>query len=225
MAPRERCGKGILGFDTATSDAAVAVAIDGEARERAPRRAPSPAAAPATVRSCWPRSKPPSPRPAAGSGSRASRSGSARARSPGCEWGSRPPGRSARPAGSRSRGSGRSRHWHGGSPSETDDRSALALIDARRGELFAALFDRSGDALREPFVIGPEALADRLSRATGPSRWRRGTARYAFVSNSSPRAWRCSPTRTRPTGSRPGTSARWPPVPSRGCRRTSNRLT
>jgi tRNA threonylcarbamoyladenosine biosynthesis protein TsaB len=42
---------------------------------------------------------------------------------------------------------------------------ALPLIDARRGEVFAALYDR-GEAVWEPFVARPEELAERL-RALG----------------------------------------------------------
>ena len=42
--------------------------------------------------------------------------------------------------------------------------SRLALIDARRGEVFGALFDEGGDVLWEPFVATPETLADRIAR-------------------------------------------------------------
>jgi tRNA threonylcarbamoyladenosine biosynthesis protein TsaB len=42
----------------------------------------------------------------------------------------------------------------------------LPLIDARRGELFAALYGSAG-AVWEPFVAGPEAVAER-ARAVGP---------------------------------------------------------
>jgi tRNA threonylcarbamoyladenosine biosynthesis protein TsaB len=42
----------------------------------------------------------------------------------------------------------------------------LPLIDARRGELFAALYDRDG-AVWEPFVAAPEAVAQR-AREAGP---------------------------------------------------------
>lgn len=45
-----------------------------------------------------------------------------------------------------------------------DDRSrpTLATIDARRGEVFAALYDGDGTAVWEPFVAAPEALAARV---------------------------------------------------------------
>jgi tRNA threonylcarbamoyladenosine biosynthesis protein TsaB len=43
-------------------------------------------------------------------------------------------------------------------------RPRLALIDARRGELFAALHDQAGERW-PPFVVGPEALAERVGKA------------------------------------------------------------
>jgi tRNA threonylcarbamoyladenosine biosynthesis protein TsaB len=41
----------------------------------------------------------------------------------------------------------------------------LALIDARRGELFAALFDGAGAPLWPPFVAAPEQVAARVREA------------------------------------------------------------
>jgi tRNA threonylcarbamoyladenosine biosynthesis protein TsaB len=41
----------------------------------------------------------------------------------------------------------------------------LPLIDARRGELFAALFDADGGELWAPFVAAPEAVAERVREA------------------------------------------------------------
>jgi tRNA threonylcarbamoyladenosine biosynthesis protein TsaB len=41
--------------------------------------------------------------------------------------------------------------------------SRLAVLDARRGEVFAALYSAEGERLWEPFVAGPEALAERLA--------------------------------------------------------------
>jgi tRNA threonylcarbamoyladenosine biosynthesis protein TsaB len=41
-------------------------------------------------------------------------------------------------------------------------RMALPVLDARRGEAFAALFAADGTELWEPFVAPPEALADRV---------------------------------------------------------------
>jgi tRNA threonylcarbamoyladenosine biosynthesis protein TsaB len=42
---------------------------------------------------------------------------------------------------------------------------ALPVIDARRGELFAALFDAAGGELWPPFVAAPEALVERVREA------------------------------------------------------------
>lgn len=44
------------------------------------------------------------------------------------------------------------------------DRPRLPLIDARRGELFAALIDPDGERW-PPFVTAPEALAERVGKA------------------------------------------------------------
>jgi tRNA threonylcarbamoyladenosine biosynthesis protein TsaB len=43
------------------------------------------------------------------------------------------------------------------------DRPRLALIDARRGELFAGLYDADGEPTWEPFVAGPDELAERVA--------------------------------------------------------------
>jgi len=45
---------------------------------------------------------------------------------------------------------------------------SLAVLDARRGEVFAALYSPTGEQLWEPFVAVPEALADRLAELPGP---------------------------------------------------------
>lgn len=42
------------------------------------------------------------------------------------------------------------------------ERPRLAAIDARRGEAFAALYGADGTTIWEPFVAAPEALAERL---------------------------------------------------------------
>jgi tRNA threonylcarbamoyladenosine biosynthesis protein TsaB len=44
------------------------------------------------------------------------------------------------------------------------DRARLPLIDARRGELFAALYDADGERWA-PFVAAPDALAERVAKA------------------------------------------------------------
>ena len=61
-----------------------------------------------------------------------------------------------------------------------------------------------------PFVAGARGARPSALAAAGRRRWRRATARYDFGSSSRPRAWRSSPTRTRRTGWRRGTFARWP---------------
>jgi tRNA threonylcarbamoyl adenosine modification protein YeaZ len=54
------------------------------------------------------------------------------------------------------------------------DGGALAVLDARRDEVFAALYGKRGERLWEPAVLAPEALAERLAelgetvRAAGP---------------------------------------------------------
>jgi tRNA threonylcarbamoyladenosine biosynthesis protein TsaB len=45
---------------------------------------------------------------------------------------------------------------------------ALPVIDARRGEAFAALFDELGEELWAPFVAPPDDLADRLRELDQP---------------------------------------------------------
>jgi tRNA threonylcarbamoyladenosine biosynthesis protein TsaB len=44
----------------------------------------------------------------------------------------------------------------------------LAVIDARRGEAFAALYTASGEPLWEPFVAAPEDLGERLATLSAP---------------------------------------------------------
>ena len=46
-----------------------------------------------------------------------------------------------------------------------DDRPRLPLIDARRGELFAALYGPGGEERWAPFVAAPDALAERVAKA------------------------------------------------------------
>ena len=55
----------------------------------------------------------------------------------------------------------------------------LPLIDARRGELFGALYE--GDArLWPPFAAPPEELVERAAGGRLHARWRPETARYDF---------------------------------------------
>ncbi len=44
----------------------------------------------------------------------------------------------------------------------------LAVLDARRDEVFAALYSRQGERLWEPLVASPRALAERLSALPAP---------------------------------------------------------
>lgn len=45
---------------------------------------------------------------------------------------------------------------------------SLAVLDARRGEVFAALYAASGERLWEPFVVAPEDLAERVAGLPAP---------------------------------------------------------
>jgi len=46
--------------------------------------------------------------------------------------------------------------------------AALAVLDARRGEVFAALYGSGGERLWEPFVASPEDLGERLATLAAP---------------------------------------------------------
>jgi len=46
---------------------------------------------------------------------------------------------------------------------EPEDRPALAVLDARRGEVYAALYGPGGEEVRGPFVDSPRALAEWVS--------------------------------------------------------------
>ncbi len=160
-APQGRRGGGILGFDTATADAAVAVAVDGEAVSES-LVGPTPGGRPShtTVLLAEIESV------VAEAGGWGRIESLAVGIGPGSFTGLRVGIASARALGQARRlpvtGIGSLAALAQGIVEREGDRSALALIDARRGELFAALFDRSGDVLLEPFVTSPEALADRL---------------------------------------------------------------
>jgi tRNA threonylcarbamoyladenosine biosynthesis protein TsaB len=156
----------ILGFDTATADTSVAVAVDGElVAER--RDGPGPGERPSHARvlldeveACvaeaggWDRID----RIAVGTGPgtfTGLRVGIATARALG-----QARGLPVAPVGSLealARGIGE------GMPG----RPRLALIDARRGEMFAALYDASGNELLPPQAVSPEALAEQLASVPG----------------------------------------------------------
>jgi tRNA threonylcarbamoyladenosine biosynthesis protein TsaB len=55
-----------------------------------------------------------------------------------------------------------------GAASGAGERPLLAALDARRGELFAALYDAGGEEIWEPFVVAPGELAERLARLSDP---------------------------------------------------------
>jgi tRNA threonylcarbamoyladenosine biosynthesis protein TsaB len=60
-----------------------------------------------------------------------------------------------------------------------DADARLALIDARRGELFAALHDGAGRELLEPFVAPPEEVVERVGeRAANPLAAGDGSLRF-----------------------------------------------
>ena len=48
------------------------------------------------------------------------------------------------------------------------ERNRLAVLDARRGEVFAALYSPAGERLWEPLVAAPTALADRIAELPAP---------------------------------------------------------
>jgi tRNA threonylcarbamoyladenosine biosynthesis protein TsaB len=48
------------------------------------------------------------------------------------------------------------------------ERERLALIDARRKQVFGALYDASGAVIWEPFVATPEELGSRLAERPSP---------------------------------------------------------
>jgi tRNA threonylcarbamoyladenosine biosynthesis protein TsaB len=48
------------------------------------------------------------------------------------------------------------------------ERDGLAVLDARRGEVFAALYSGEGKRTWHPFVAAPNELAERLARLSSP---------------------------------------------------------
>jgi tRNA threonylcarbamoyladenosine biosynthesis protein TsaB len=47
---------------------------------------------------------------------------------------------------------------------DLDDRDALPVLDARRGQIFTAIYRPDGNEVWEPFVADPESLGDRVGR-------------------------------------------------------------
>jgi tRNA threonylcarbamoyladenosine biosynthesis protein TsaB len=62
---------------------------------------------------------------------------------------------------------------------ETGDGEALAVLDARRGEVFAALYAPDGERLWEPLVLTPEELCERVGELPGPP-WAAGAGAVRF---------------------------------------------
>jgi tRNA threonylcarbamoyladenosine biosynthesis protein TsaB len=53
---------------------------------------------------------------------------------------------------------------------DREARPGLALIDARRGEAFAGLYDAGDEPVWDPFVAGPDELGERLAALPNPPR-------------------------------------------------------
>ena len=100
----------------------------------------------------------------------------ARARSPACGSGSPPRARIAHAR--RICRCTRSRRWPRWPPGSTRRAAGSPLIDARRGEVFAALYDGER-AVGRRSSASPEAVAERV-RAGRQALWRRATGRYDF---------------------------------------------
>lgn len=54
-----------------------------------------------------------------------------------------------------------------GAAPQARSRQVLAVLDARRGEVFAALFDPAGNQVWEPLVAAPAGLVERVSQLPG----------------------------------------------------------
>jgi len=152
----------VVGFDTATADTAVCAMRDGKVlHEQLLGLAPE--AARATRPRCWSRSSGQRRRPGLGRGR------SAR----GWTWPRllrRHPHRHRHRARVGSQhGPASDRHLHAGCTRPAlgefadPEHSRLAVLDARRGEVFAALYSPAGERLWEPLVTAPAELAERVA--------------------------------------------------------------
>ncbi len=196
-----------LALDTATPDTAVAV-CDGLPRLLSERRVGPGAGRPAQPRAGAARAR--SPRSVDEDGGwerveRDRRRRRARARSPGSGSASRPRGRWRRRAACRSPAVADDRRARGRDPGRAPARAAARRASTRA----AARSSRRccGPARRSPtppVVLAPDAAGRGAFRPPG-GRWRRATGRYDSATSWRPLESRSSPTRTRPTGSRPVT--------------------
>jgi tRNA threonylcarbamoyladenosine biosynthesis protein TsaB len=68
-----------------------------------------------------------------------------------------------------------------GAPSSpgAEGRQRLAVLDARRGEVFAALYGDDGERLWEPLVCKPEQLGERVAALPAPP-WAAGSGALRF---------------------------------------------
>lgn len=53
-------------------------------------------------------------------------------------------------------------------PSERDGKDVLTVLDAKRGEVYAALFDRDGLPVRQPTALTPDALVSFVGDRSSP---------------------------------------------------------
>jgi len=58
----------------------------------------------------------------------------------------------------------------GGALAESGEGESLAVLDARRGEVFAALYAADGERLWEPLVLAPGELCERVGDLPAPPR-------------------------------------------------------
>ena len=101
------------------------------------------------------------------------------------------------------------------------DEAGLAVIDAKRDEVFAALYEGE-DEVWEASVGPPGDLADRV-RGAAHRHLRSVTAQYAFVASSKPPGPRSRPMKMGRTGCERGTSASSPRVLKPGRSQRSSR--
>jgi tRNA threonylcarbamoyladenosine biosynthesis protein TsaB len=156
----------ILGFDTATADTAVAVTADGEALAESSRGAEPGSGRPVHATALLVEIE--RAVDAAGGWTRIDRI--AVGLGPGSFTGLRVGLAAARSLATARRlpvvGGGTLAILAAGILEQRPGEPALAVIDARRGEVFAALYDGGGVEVWAPFVAAPDALAERVAEAS-----------------------------------------------------------